>query len=61
MDELVQIVNEYVMPYGKHKGVQIQDLFVSDKGYLEWLARDGKDPVFKYAINLYLDSKKEEV
>lgn len=55
--ELLGIVSEYEMPYGKHKGLQIQDLHVTEKGYLEWLSENSRDPIFKYVLAAYLDEE----
>ena len=58
MEELVQIVAKYEMPYGKFKGQRIEDLILTERGYLDWLAENGRDPIFVFALNKYLDTVK---
>jgi uncharacterized protein (DUF3820 family) len=56
MDELISIVEGYTMPYGKFKGETVGALALTERGYLDWLAENSRDPVFKFALNKYLDA-----
>jgi len=60
MEGLIKEVEGYVMPYGKHKGVPINTLLTTEPSYLDWLAENSRDPIFKYALNKYLDKKGEK-
>ena len=44
MDKLVELSNEPVkvkmFTFGKHKGLSLEDILHSDRGYLEWLLRE---------------------
>lgn len=46
MRERVPIL-EFVMPYGKHSGKKLTDIWYLDKQYLNWGAKKFKDTVGK--------------
>ena len=56
--DLVQITKTYVMPYGKFKGETIGDIATVNHDYLTWLSENSRDPIFKYALTMFLNSEE---
>ena len=43
---------DYVVTFGKYKGTRLGDVHERDRGYVEWLSREGKQEVKDYATAL---------
>lgn len=52
-----EIANKFVFEKGKHTGKTIKELYVEDKGYLQWWLDSGKDEKLKKLIMLVTDLK----
>ena len=52
-----EIANKFVFEKGKYTGKTIKELYVEDKGYLQWWLDSGKDEKLKKLIMLVTDLK----
>lgn len=52
-----EIANKFVFEKGKYPGKTIKELYVEDKGYLQWWLDSGKDEKLKKLIMLVTDLK----
>jgi len=53
----VDELGSFIINFGtKHKGKTVAEIFVSDKGYLEWLSEKSTDPEVKTVVTRYLST-----
>lgn len=51
---------KWILPFGKHKGEFITDVFLEDEGYIDWLHEQLKeDDNLKLAIELCCYTKED--
>ena len=59
-EEVVQDPKSFVLPFGKHKGQTLGEIYESDKGYLNWLVNNIDQGQTTEAIKKLFEEKKTE-
>ena len=44
---------DFIMPFGKYKGISLSKISETDKGYLAWMARDLTGSIQKRALRIF--------
>lgn len=57
---LPQEIENFTMPFGKHKGLSFDEIYKKDLHYLLWMSREFLNKNIKKKVTEFLESKKQK-